>query len=571
MNLQQAVFAGKVNPGQINAVREVVLPNPLPPADCGVAAPLNCDTALFSGLQAEYTITPNANGSITVRDLADPDPANTTPIAPAFQRDTDGFNDTLWNMEQIQFCAVFDAVNRTCTTRSAPVSLVAPQAQATPAAVAFADQGPGTVSPVQIVTVNNLGFNDLTVSAVAIVGGTAFTVTGETCTGAVVPRGESCTVSVQFAPTLTGAQTATLNITSNSNNVPGTVTPVDLTGTGAGAIAAVSPGALVFANQNVGTQSAIQAVTISNTGNVALTGVTFVLGGTDPGDFIRTGNCGTVAPAASCSFNMRFRPTTAGAKSATLTINHPNNSGLLATVLNLSGTAVVQAPQLTVSPLSAPFGNVQLNSTALRTVDVTNSGTGTVAMPITVVASGAGFTRATVAQGAVAPNCGATVAAGVTCKVTVRFAPTVANGGGGLRTGNLAVTATGIGTIVNTALSATGTIAAVADTNTVGPVNGVVTAQNIDFNVRANDAPVNVGAVTPDTINLPPNGFTIVNNGGAAATATVLANNQIRWTLTPVGANAAARAASKRGTYRYDYILTSGTATSTATYTLTVN
>jgi hypothetical protein len=77
--------------------------------------------------------------------------------------------------------------------------------------------------------------------------------------------------------------------------------------------------------------------------------------------------------------------------------------------------------------------------------------------------------------------------------------------------------------------------------------------------------------VTPDTTVLP-NGFTIVTNGGAGASATVvLANNQVRWTLTPVGATAAARAASKRGTYRYDYILTSGTATSTATYTLTVN
>jgi hypothetical protein len=569
MNLQQAVFAGKVNPGNIKIVREILTPTIAPAAvngDCASGAnAVNCDTALYSGLQSEYTITSNPNGSITVTDLADP--ANATPIVPAFQRGTDGINDTLWNMEQIQFCDVFDVVNKTCATRSAPISLSAPQAQVTPATVvAFGEQGLNTVSPDQTVTVSNIGFSDLTVSSVAITGDAAFAITGNTC-AAVVPRGASCTVSIQFAPTTSGDKTASLNITSNSNNVPGTVKAVQLTGTGTGAIAQVTPAtSLVFANQNVGTQSAIQTVTIGNTGNVALTVTGIVLGGTDPADFIRTGNCTTVAPDTSCSFNMRFRPTTAGAKSATLTLNHPNNSNLVATVLNLSGTAVAQAPQLGVAPGALAFGNLQVNSVGLIAVPVTNTGTGTVAMPITVAVTGAGFTRATVGQGAIAPNCGGNVAAGATCNVTVRFAPTAAIGGG-VKAGNLAIT--GAGVTVNKALSGTGTVTANIDSNAVN-ATGVATAQVINFNVRANDAPANVGTVTPDTTVLP-NGFTIVTNGGADASAIVLANNQVSWTLTPVGATATTRAASKRGTYRFDYILTSGTATSTATYTLTVN
>jgi Ca2+-binding RTX toxin-like protein len=102
MNLQQAVFAGKVNPGNIVAVREILTP-PAVPADCGVAAPLNCDTAVFSGPEAEYTLTANVGdlvGSLKVTDLADP--ANAAPIAPAVPgRATDGINDTLWNRASV--------------------------------------------------------------------------------------------------------------------------------------------------------------------------------------------------------------------------------------------------------------------------------------------------------------------------------------------------------------------------------------------------------------------------------------------------------------------------------------
>jgi beta-lactam-binding protein with PASTA domain len=56
--LQAAVFAttNRINPGSIAFVRSIVRPV-VPAADCGVAAPLNCDTAVFSGNRAEYTIT----------------------------------------------------------------------------------------------------------------------------------------------------------------------------------------------------------------------------------------------------------------------------------------------------------------------------------------------------------------------------------------------------------------------------------------------------------------------------------------------------------------------------------
>src|SRR5471030_2035688 len=63
MTLQQAVFAGLVDPGNLVSVREILTPA-VPTADCGTAVPLNCDTAVFSGLQASYTVTTVPTGAV---------------------------------------------------------------------------------------------------------------------------------------------------------------------------------------------------------------------------------------------------------------------------------------------------------------------------------------------------------------------------------------------------------------------------------------------------------------------------------------------------------------------------
>ena len=68
--LQQAVFAGDVDPGNIVAVREIVDP----PASTTVST----DTAVFSGPRANYTITPGA-GFVTVTDNVGTDGIDTCP------------------------------------------------------------------------------------------------------------------------------------------------------------------------------------------------------------------------------------------------------------------------------------------------------------------------------------------------------------------------------------------------------------------------------------------------------------------------------------------------------------
>ncbi len=77
MTLQQAVFAGLVDPGNIVAVREVL---PL-------GANPDVDTALFTGSRIDYTITPGPNGMQTVTDNV---------------LGGDG-SDTLYNIEELRF------------------------------------------------------------------------------------------------------------------------------------------------------------------------------------------------------------------------------------------------------------------------------------------------------------------------------------------------------------------------------------------------------------------------------------------------------------------------------------
>ena len=215
MTLQQAVFAGLVDPGNIVAVREILTPT-APVADCGSAAPANCDTALFSGSLDGYTIVHNGDGSVTISDAAG--------------AAVDG-TDTLWNVEQASFCTTPGAVRGTCDVRSAPVALVGssvtPVATLSVSSLGFAvARAVGAAAVTLSITVTNAGTANLIVSGSSITGinPTSFSATSNCLTVAAT---SSCTFTASFVPTVAGANTATLNIITNAGTLP-----VALSGTG---------------------------------------------------------------------------------------------------------------------------------------------------------------------------------------------------------------------------------------------------------------------------------------------------------------------------------------------------
>ena len=60
-------------------------------------------------------------------------------------------------------------------------------------------------------------------------------------------------------------------------------------------IVSLTSGSLTYANQNVGTTSTAQSVTLNNTGSAALTITSIAVTGTNPGDFAQTNTCGAAS------------------------------------------------------------------------------------------------------------------------------------------------------------------------------------------------------------------------------------------------------------------------------------
>ena len=425
MTLQQAVFAGLVDPGNLSARRQLVTPT-VPAADCGSLSPVNCDTAVFSAALSGYVITNNPNGSVTVSD--------------AGGAAVDG-TDTLWNVEQASFCDTPGAVRGTCAV---PRTIV-PLAIAPPVAplAALVTPGPGTndvvfgsvtvgSAPVaQSFTVNNAGNAPLLVSGVTVTGTGASSFTATPDVGcASVPSAGICTITVTFAPASAGALEATVTVTHNSLNVAGSTSTVALSGTGtapAAPVAGVAPAALAFGSVNTGTTSAAQGITVINNGNAPLTVTSVAVTGANAAMFTATptGCNAPIAPTATCTISVRFAPTSTGAKAATVSITHNSNNvaGTVSTV-TLSGTGATgtppppppTAPRVSM-PATFSFGAQRTNANRTDKLQVTNQGPG--ALVITnVTTSGGAFT-------ATRGDCPASLSAGRSCRLSITFRPTL--------------------------------------------------------------------------------------------------------------------------------------------------
>src|SRR5439155_1453625 len=154
--------------------------------------------------------------------------------------------------------------------------------------------------------------------------------------------GSDIRMAMQYA-VVNSTQTYTTGMTYTNSNWNGNIfAAFKITSASADPPAvSLSPTSLNFGNQNVGTTSAPQTVTLSNIGTATLSITSIgIENGDYSSDFAETNNCGTsLAAGASCAINVTFKPTATGTRSAALTVtdNTNNHAGTNQTV-SLTGT-----------------------------------------------------------------------------------------------------------------------------------------------------------------------------------------------------------------------------------------
>ncbi|MEA2149829.1 MAG: hypothetical protein QOD69_1659 [Solirubrobacteraceae bacterium] len=215
-----------------------------------------------------------------------------------------------------------------------------------PQPVFFNAPGSGAFGTVRVkttatrrVVVKNNGLADMDLGNVSIAGDDAadFATGADTCAGATIASGETCSIDVSLTPAATGARMADLVI-AQSGGTPDHV--VALTGTGGEAGISASPGIMNFLNQNVSTTSGEEHLTLRNTGAVSMTVTGAAISGPDAGEFALTSNACTTPTAvgATCTIGLRFLPAAAGVRNATLTLSSDAPGGPVTVPLTGNGT-----------------------------------------------------------------------------------------------------------------------------------------------------------------------------------------------------------------------------------------
>jgi Bacterial Ig-like domain (group 3)/FG-GAP-like repeat/Abnormal spindle-like microcephaly-assoc'd, ASPM-SPD-2-Hydin len=180
----------------------------------------------------------------------------------------------------------------------------------------------------------------------------------------------------------------------------------------------MAPTSLSFGNQNVGTSSTEQTVTVTNGSASLLTVSSVGFNGTNPGDFSQTNDCTpSVASHATCTIQVTFTPTATGSRTAILTLTDSDSTSPQSITVNGTGTG--GAPTVTFSPTSVSFSSQSVGTTSSST-GVTLTNTSGVSLSITSI----GITGTNSGDFGETNTCGSTVAGGANCTISVTFSPT---------------------------------------------------------------------------------------------------------------------------------------------------
>lgn len=279
----------------------------------------------------------------------------------------------------------------------------------TPPGLLWGKVGIGQTSAAKTVTVTNTQSSSVSFSNIAT--GPDYAITASTCplAPATVGGGQSCTVSVAFRPTKADSITELLTFTDTAAGSP---QAISLEGTGILGDMLFAPTSLSFAGVDPGQQSTAQDATLTNeTGSgLGLASITV------SGHFMQTNNCpSTLAPQASCTFEVTANPTAEGA--ITGSINVKDSAGDSAQ-LYLKGEGGNTDKVLSFDPNPLVWGTIDVGQTSGSKQLTVNNGQ-TVPLTISSISVGPDF----VATDSNCPTAPATIAAGSSCTISLAFRP----------------------------------------------------------------------------------------------------------------------------------------------------
>ena len=294
------------------------------------------------------------------------------------------------------------------------------QETVSPSSLNFGTVAIGKTSAIKTVKLTNNTTTSVAIASITASGDfSAVPATSGGC-GSTLGAGASCTEDVLFTPTELGTVDGSVIFAD-----AGTQQYVTLTGKGSGTADSpitLTPPTLAFGNQTIGSTSVDQSVTIKNTGATSLN-LTFAASGSylksNPG----SGACGSsLAGGASCTIDVQFSPAVLGAIDGGVSISYSGAGS--PQVVSLTGTGI---GQVTLSPSRIAFSSQQVDTTSgVTKVTVTNNSSSAVSMSSIVPSTNFKETN----------TCGASIAVGTSCIVSVSFAPTR----GGFVTGSLIIT-----------------------------------------------------------------------------------------------------------------------------------
>lgn len=318
----------------------------------------------------------------------------------------------------------------------APSAFAQATLTASPTAFSFPNTAIGSDSPPAKFVIANIGFE--TTGPVSHVTdgthGSEFVITASTC-GQPLAYQTTCEITLIFRPISAGAKLARLAVSAT----PGTSFFVLLNAAAVAPVSArIDPTVFDFPITPIATPAEpapvppVAVFTVTATGGALVGPLASQLTGANAADFAIAGNTcdGTVLSAgATCQISVRFKPTTPGAKVASLEVSA---GALRLPVVTLAGVAA-QPARLSISPVDHSFGMLPVGYRTVYTFEVKNEG-GADAGKLSFSLEGMNFSEWSFVPD---PACAELLKPEFVCNVVATFAPTTP----GPKTASLRVTA----------------------------------------------------------------------------------------------------------------------------------